>query len=178
MDLQNFTSEELYFDQPMSAEVQKLLDQAANEYGGASERLLIKAYSLAPENLAVLVGLYRYYYYQHRYQDALGIADRVMALLAPKIDFPSDWRDINFGVVAGGILRSFTLVRFYFFSLKAAGYLNLRLGRFELGRNMLECVVRNDTNDRIGARILLEVLGNNKADVVPFIKPNRRLVNE
>lgn len=177
MDLQNFAAESLYFDEPADAEVDQLLRAAAEQYGLASERLLLNAYSMAPRNLSVLVALYRYYYYQHRFMDALFIADRVMDTLAPRIDFPPSWREIDRVSVQRGILRSFSLVRFYFFSLKAAGYLHLRLGRFEIGRAMLECVAANDSADRIGARLLLDVLGNHTAEVISF-PSQRRLVNE
>ncbi len=50
------------------------------------------------------------------------------------------------------------LVRFYLMVLKATGYINLRLGYFEIGQAMLEKLVELDSNDRMGGRALLEVL--------------------
>jgi hypothetical protein len=78
VDLLDFVGEDLYFDKPMSPELASLLSAVAESYGTrAAEPLLLKAYFLAPDNFSVLVGLYRFFYYQHRYEDALRVADRV-----------------------------------------------------------------------------------------------------
>lgn len=168
MDLQDFSSEMLYFEEGNQREVDELLEKAAQEYGPISEKYLLRALSMAEENLSVLVGLYRFYYYQHRYADALNIAYRVMGVVGRKIEFPSDWRDITMVSVTNGVVHSFCLVRLYFFALKAAGYISLRMAKFEQGKEMLEKVVAMDSADRMGAKLLLEVLSNNKADVLPF----------
>ena len=89
MDLQDFKSDMLYFDEPLSPTVDNLLRRAAESYGtGNAERLLLEAFQLARENLSVLVGLYRFYYYQHRYSMAIEVAHHVMSVVAPRIDFP------------------------------------------------------------------------------------------
>ena len=72
MDLLDFSDCKLYFEEPMPAEAERLIAQAASEYGEpGAEMALLRAHLLAPENLSVLVGLYRYYFYQHRLDDAL-----------------------------------------------------------------------------------------------------------
>lgn len=173
MDLQDFCSDMLYFDEPLSLSVELLLQRAANVYGeGSAEPLLLKAYASAPDNLSVLVSLYRFYYYQHRYPQALEIAQRVMNVVAPRIDFPAGWQETNLNHVANGVMVSIGLVRFYLFALKAAGYISLRMGNYETGIAMLEKVVAMDTADRLGAQLLLNVVAAHKAQVVPF--PTRR----
>ena len=70
LDLLEFESEDLYFDETVSAEVAKHLDNAAEAYAcgaGFSEVSLLRAYFLAPEHPMVLVALYRYYYYHDHY---------------------------------------------------------------------------------------------------------------
>jgi tetratricopeptide (TPR) repeat protein len=175
MDLQEFNSEMLYFQTTeLSFEVEQLVAAAAQNYGAESEQLLLQALHMAPQSLTVLIGLYRYYYYQHRYRNAIEVARQVMAMVGQKIEFPDDWRKINMNHVACGVTHTFTLVRLYFFALKAAGYCCLRMAQFEEGRAMLEKVVAMDSADRIGARLLLEVLDGHKADVIPFIPPSYR----
>jgi tetratricopeptide (TPR) repeat protein len=157
MDLQNFEGQLLYFDLNHSEEVTTLLQRAANAYGeGAAEPLLQQAYALAPEDLTVLVALYRFYYYQHRYQDALDIAFQAMRAVAPAISFPADWLKLSFTHLANGVLVSFTLVRFYLLALKGAAYLNLRMGNIADGIYMLKKVVEFDSKDRLGAKALLQ----------------------
>lgn len=157
MDLQNFEGQLLYFDLNHSEEITQLLNVAAHAYGdGDAEPYLLKAYALAPENLTVLVALYRFYYYQHRYQDALDIAFQAMKAVAPSIGFPADWLNLAFNHLANGVLVSFTLVRFYLLALKGAGYLNLRMGNIADGVFMLKKVVEFDSKDRLGAKGLLQ----------------------
>lgn len=157
MDLQNFEGQLLYFDLNHSEEITQLLNAASSAYGdGDAEPYLLKAYALAPQDLSVLVALYRFYYYQHRYQDALDIAFQAMKAVAPSIGFPEDWLKLAFNHLANGVLVSFTLVRFYLLALKGAGYLNLRLGNIADGVYMLKKVVEFDSKDRLGAKALLQ----------------------
>jgi tetratricopeptide (TPR) repeat protein len=160
MDLQDFEGQLLYFDEPMAAEVEQLLKHAAENYGeGLAENSLLKAFFMAPENLSVLVALYRFYYYQHRYPEAINIAWRAMAVIAPQIEFPAEWRAISMIDLANGVLHSFTMVRFYLLALKGAAYLQLRLGNIRDGVDMLNKVIELDDNDRLGARVLLQAMG-------------------
>ena len=166
MDLQNFSAEMLYFKEDSSPEVDLLLQMAAKNYGQESESLLLKALALSEKNVSVLVGLYRFYYFQHRYEDALEIARIVMQVVAEKIEFPASWHELDNSHVLVGVSHSFTFVRLYLFALKAAGYVCLRLNRFEEGKRMLEKVVEMDSKNRIGAELLLDVLQNNSAEVI------------
>lgn len=168
MDLQDFSNDMLYFQQPQKPEVEALIDRAASHYGRESETDLLRALSLDPNNIIVLVGLYRFYFYQHRYDDALATAERVMKVVGVRVQFPETWREITLESVHNGVLQSFCLVRLYFFALKAAGYINLRLNYFSEGKAMLEKVVAMDSADRMGAKLLLDVLGAHSATVVSF----------
>ena len=167
MDLQDFNGEMLYFDEPEPPRVAELMLAASHNYGrGEAEGFLLEAYALAPRNLTVLVGLYRFYYYQHRYADALGIAHVAMQTVAPKIDFPDEWQALDMNTLGCGVLKSMGLVRFYLLALKGAGYLSLRLGEFEAGLRMLRKVRELDEADRLGAKLLLDVLADHTADVI------------
>lgn len=169
MDLQDFDGEGLYFDEGLAPEVAACLDAASDQYAqGTAEEPLLRAQALAPDNLTVMVGLYRFYYYQHRYQDALGIAHRVMAAVGPRLCLPSRWQDLAAAHLAPAAALGFGLLRFYLLALKGAGYLNLRLGRFEEGKAMLAKVVSLDTDNRLGARLLLEVLADHTAEIITF----------
>jgi hypothetical protein len=169
MDLQDFNGDGLYFDEPQSAAVDGLLAAAAEQYAeGAAEAPLLAAQAQAPDNLSVLVGLYRFFYYQHRYQDALQIAERVMAVVGPRLGLPADWRRIDQDALLVAAERGIGLLRFHLLALKGAGYLCLRLGRFEQGKAMLVKVVELDADNRLGARLLLDVLAANNAEIVTF----------
>lgn len=165
MDLLDFTGEELYFDQPLPDQVAGLLDAAAELYGTPeAEHKLLEAYFLAPENFNVLVALYRYFYYQHRYRDALRVADRVLAITAELLGISRDWRRLSDTDLAFGVQHSMALMRFYLYALKGAGYLCMRLGELHEARDRLQKIVDIDTSDRIGAKALLELAREALAD--------------
>lgn len=169
MDLQDFDGAGLYFDDPHAPQIDALLAAAAEQYAqGTAERPLLEAQALAPDNLMVLVGLYRFYYYQHRYQDALHIAERVMAVVGPRLALPADWRALGPELLAVAAGHGIGLLRFHLLALKGAGYLSLRLGRFEQGKAMLAKVVELDEGNRLGARLLLDVLAEHNAEILIF----------
>ena len=158
MDLQEFDGQDLYFDVEMPAEVDSLIFMASHSYGTpAAEEYLRKAYFLAPDNLSVLVALYRYYYYQHQYESALTVAGHALKFSGREIDFPSDWQNLTMSHIGAGAIKSMSMVRFYLIALKAAGYINLRLANYDIARAMLNKVVELDSADRLGAAALLAV---------------------
>lgn len=158
MDLMDFDQATLYFDDPVSPEVERLIAEAGAGYGSdASETLLLRAHFLAPGQLVVLVAMYRYYFYQHRLDDALVVADRALDAAGARLGFPADWRQLHPQHLGHAALRSIGLLRFYLMVLKAAGYINLRLGREAQGTAMLEKLVEMDSHDRLGGKALLDV---------------------
>lgn len=159
MDLLDFENAELYFDEPLAQDVARLLMAAADKYGTEeSESLLLRASIMAPQHLMVLVALYRYYFYQHRLEDALLVAESTLAVVGRRLDFPDTWMYLREANVGAGVMRSMGLVRFYLMVLKATGYINLRLGHQQTGQAMLEKLVELDSHDRMGGKALLEVL--------------------
>lgn len=159
MDLLDFSDCQLYFEEPMPSEAANLLAQASSEYGDAGAELaLLRAHLLAPENLTVLVGIYRYYFYQHRLDDALIVAERALAVAATQLRLNTDWRYMTHAHLGDAAQRSFGLLRFYLIALKAASVVLLRLGRFAAARERLQKLAELDSNDRLGVARLLEVV--------------------
>lgn len=159
MDLLDLEGQQLYFDEPMPEKVQQLLMQAAAAYGdGQSESLLLRAFLYAPDNLSVLVALYRTYYYQHRLDEAKQVAKRALQVVAQRLDFPEDWKEVDIAELSHAILKSMGLVRFYLMTLKAEAYLDLRLGHLDEGRARLRKVAELDASDHFGAAALLDML--------------------
>ena len=126
------------------------LDKAAERYHltDVAETHLFAAAKLAPDHAAVLIALYRFYFYKGRLVDALDIAraclgDEWEKVRADDADF-GDW----------GALTP----RFFLFTLKGYAYLNLRLGHLAEGRRAAQKLLDLDPRDRIGARVLIDVL--------------------
>lgn len=158
LDLLDFESEGLYFDEPLQEETRHCLESAADRYGEAeAEQSLLRAYFLEPEHPMVLVALYRYFYYRHQLEDCLLVAERVLRLFARRLSLPENWRELTEAQFGNGVMISMTLIRFYLLALKGAGYIELRLGRHESAFARLAKVASLDTNDRLGAAALLSV---------------------
>ena len=96
---------------------------------------------------------------QHRLPEAIDVAFQVMRGVAPTIGFPDNWEKLKFEHLAYGVMESFTRVRYYLLALKGAAYMNLRIGNIAEGVRMLNKVVENDSNDRLGAKALLQSMG-------------------
>ncbi len=161
MDLLNTDGEDLYFVEPLPAQVEALMLEAADKYEtGEAELPLLRAYLLAGDHLTVLVGLYRYYYYQHRYQEALRVAEQAINVTGERLGFSNDWPNVMEYEFVSGVrkINSIGLARFYLLALKGMAYINLRLGRITEGVLGLNKILLLDPADRIGARELLAVV--------------------
>lgn len=155
MDLLDFAGEEMYFDEPLSPEVGRLLAQAAERYGTpAAEHSLLRAYFLEPEHLSVLVALYRYFYYRHCYREALVTADRAIAAAAVRLELPRRWQDLSPSDLGRSVLVSMTTTRFLLMALKGSGYLLMRLGEPAAALERFDKIAQIDSSDRIGVKDL------------------------
>ena len=158
MDMLDFETDKLYFDQPIADEAQQNINRAADNYSkDDAESPLMRAYFLEPEHPLVLVALYRYFYYQHRLKDALLVAERVLLLFADKLALPGNWQELKEKHLHTQATASMELLRFYLLALKGAGYLELRLGEFKSATARLKKVVELDSEDRLGAQALLNI---------------------
>ncbi len=168
-DLLAFEDAQLYFDEPLQAGAEELLAEAAASYGEpAAEHALLRAYFLGPRQLGVLVALYRYYYYQHRLDDALLVAERAMDAAGERLALVTDWHGLRLAGIGMAARHSIGLLRFYLLALKASAVVLLRMGRLEEGRGRLAKISELDPQDRLGAAALLEIPGV-RADPEPLV---------
>jgi tetratricopeptide (TPR) repeat protein len=166
MDLLDFEAQGLYFEEPEVDGVKEMIDMAAEHYAdGDAEQPLLKAYALAPESLNVLVALNRFYYYQHRLVDALAVTKKALSVIRPLVAFPENWHLLELGHITETPAELLTQVRLYLFTLKAIGFLNMRLENLDESQAIFEKLVSLDSKDRIGAKGLLELVVKRKVDV-------------
>jgi len=122
-----------------------------------AETHLREAQALAPDHAAVLIGLYRFYFYKGRLNETLDIARVCLKKAAADIHLPEDWRAVKAG---DAVFDSYDemLPRFFMFSLKGYAYLQMRLGNMDEGYAAILKLLELDPSDKIGARVLLEVI--------------------
>ena len=118
---------------------------------------LREAQTLAPDHAAVLIGLYRFYFYKNRLREALDIARICLRKAAQDNRLPLDWRQVQHGDADFDSLHAM-LPRFYLFTLKGYAYLNLRLGDLAEGEAAVAKLLELDPGDKLGGKVLLGVL--------------------
>jgi hypothetical protein len=171
MDLLDLDDETMYFEMPLPAEVQQLIDESSRCYrsraldGSADDALehrsvdsaewaLLRAYLIAPEHLAVVVALYRFFYYRHRYAEALAMADRAILLSSRRLGLSEDWRRLAPADLQQATERSTSSTRFLLLALKGAAWLLLRQEQPRAALERLAPVQAFDQQDQLGARAL------------------------
>jgi hypothetical protein len=158
MDLLDITVDEMYFERVLPAPVAALIEEAAQRYADDADRAeqcLARARFLAPEDLSVLVAQYRFFFYRHRCEDALAVAERCIAAAARELGIDEDWRRLDDARVGRAVQQSVPMTRFLLLALKGTGYLLLRLNRPVEARARLARAVAFDPKDRLGAAVLL-----------------------
>lgn len=145
-----------YRNLPAVAEKHLGLASMAYADSAKAEMQLALAAAVAPKNLVVKVGEYRYYFYKGRLEEALRVATECLVIVAGELDLPTQWRSIepqsaNFGADEPAH-------RFYLFCLKAYAYLLLRLNHLDEGRAAVDKLLQLDPANKVGGQVLLDVL--------------------
>lgn len=142
---------------PAEAEREMCLAGAAYHHDRVAEEHLFNALELAPWHIAVHIGLYRFYFYKGRLHDALRVAVQCLDEAAQRIGVARDWNEVR---VSDAEFNSYDAIlpRFYLFTLKAYGYLQMRVGNLEEGRAVTEKLLELDPQNKLGGKVLLDVL--------------------
>jgi tetratricopeptide (TPR) repeat protein len=148
---------------PAAAEQHLHLAGLTYQHDHIAERHLREANALAPGHAAVLIGLYRFYFYKGRLAEALDVARVCLTKAAQENSLDSDWWLVERGDADFGGWDA-VLPRFYLFTLKAYAYLNMRLGNGTEAHLVLLKMLDLDPSDKLGARVLLDVLDRKGRD--------------
>lgn len=170
VDFLDLADGELYFNEAPVPGVDALIAEAASLYGEPeAEARLLRAYFLAPEQLSVIVALYRYYFYQHRLDDTLIVADRAIALAAHRLGLPADVTQVSVDALAQIEPAQRTLLRFHLLAAKGSVIVLLRLGRHAEARARLATLVQLDTRDQLDVKPLLDVVAEALDESLPLL---------
>lgn len=142
----------------LPAEAHRQLELAGQQYqcDEIAEAHLREARQLAPNHAAVLIALYRFYFYKGRLGEALDVAEVCLAKAARDNGIDPDWRKVRRGDAEFSSLSS-ALPRFYLFGLKAYAYLRMRVGDLDEGHAAIEKLLELDPSDKVNAGVLLDV---------------------
>ena len=154
--------EELEADIP--PEALAVLADARDAYSerGKAEAALHAALELAPDNLALRVAAYKFFFYANRLDQALPHAEACLAMAGDALALPRNWCVVTSDSARfAGFDRP---QRIYLQSLIAIGYCRARLGDTESGEALLRQAARLDPQDRMGAGRLADVVARGGID--------------
>ncbi|HEY3301060.1 MAG TPA: hypothetical protein VGJ90_09830 [Methylophilaceae bacterium] len=121
-----------------------------------AEMHLALAKAIAPNNLVVYVGEYRYYFYKNRLNEALHVAEVCLEAVAEELKIPKSWDEV--APEHANFQSDDPALRFYLFVLKAYAYLLLRLNRISEGTLAADKLLELDHQNKVGGQLLLDVV--------------------
>lgn len=121
-----------------------------------AERAVARALAVAPDDFEARLGAYRFYFYNHRFDEALPHAAFLMRLVARRLNVAGDWRAVKPGDAGFDQLEE--APGLYLQALMAWGYCQARLGERAEGAEAIAKVAELNPRDRFGARRLLAVV--------------------
>ncbi len=148
----------LFYGGEIAPEAEALLRKAAGAWQRTEEAqgYLEEAVSRWPSEVPVLIACYKFFFYKGMLSKALVHAYTLKGQSARRMGFPEDFREVrahhaNFDDYDKD-------PRFYLFTLKAIGYILLRLKRFDEGKEYVSKVLELDPGDKMGASILMRLI--------------------
>lgn len=130
--------------------------RAARTEPERSEAAVLAALQAAPDDRAVRMGAYKFYFYNGRLAEALPHAAWCIRDGARVLGLPGDWHDLAPGSVpCAGYEKA---PRFFVQSLVAYGYCLTRIGRIEAGLEALAKAAEIDPSDTFGVKRLIAVV--------------------
>jgi len=152
-----FQDDRVLFSTDMPSQINVILQQAVAAYDDTrrAEDLLWQAQQLGPEQLAVYVALYKFYFYKNYLTDAERVVHMALSQSADQGGFTHDWQQLmpdstEWNNASGP-------QRYYLYSLKALGFIRLRLDDVEMGTAILQKLSQLDPEDQVGGSVLLDL---------------------
>ena len=144
-------------DKVIPLALQQLLREPLNiaEDWQRTEQLLLAAKKVLPEQLEISMALYKMYAYSNRFEDSLAMIELVLQQAATEAGFNEDWRQLSPGDVDASPPDRFT--RYYLYSMKAWGFVNLRMGNIDEAMAVLEKLLALDPGDEVGGSVVYSI---------------------
>ena len=138
-------------------EIKQLLLLASEnwEYTGLAEKYIREALFKAGNNLDVLVGAYRFFFYKHQPAAALSIAQQVLQLIATKENLPIEWSQLKPILITR---KQEPNIRLYLNAYAAKGLILAQLGKIESAKAISERVREIDDSHEFCSTTVFEVI--------------------
>ncbi|MES9812515.1 MAG: hypothetical protein ABW161_06585 [Candidatus Thiodiazotropha sp.] len=157
-NVRNFTGNYVHFGFGLAPEVNAHLQRAAAVVTNRDSSLeaLIEALKLAPDQLEVLVALYKFHFYQGETEKAQDLVFQTLIKSSLLGGFSHDWKRLS--------SKSTDWVdprgpgRVFLYSLKALAFIRLRQNDLTDAESILGVLNRLDPTDQVGADVVRDLL--------------------
>ncbi len=141
----------------VAEDVQQLLILASNNWENTplAQQYINEALDKGGDNLDVLVGAYRFFFYKNQPEIALTIAKKVLNIIAQTENLPLEWEQLKPILVRR---QEESLIRLYLNAYAAQGFVLAKLGQLEQAKLITERVKEIDENRESCATTVFEVL--------------------
>ena len=141
----------------VAPEIKQLLLLASEnwEYTDLAEKYIREALSQAGNNLDVLVGAYRFFFYKHQPATALSIAEQVLQLISTTENLPIEWSQLKPFLLTH---KQEPNIRLYLNAYAAKGLILAQLGKLESAKLISERVREIDDSREFCATTVFEVI--------------------
>ncbi|MGV2830920.1 hypothetical protein [Myxosarcina sp. GI1(2024)] len=138
-------------------EIKQLLLLASEnwQYTGLAEHYIKQALFKAQNNLDVLVGAYRFFFYKHQPTTALSIAQQVLEKIAILEDLPVEWSQLKPILLTG---KQKPNIRLYLNAYAAKGLILAQLGKIDEAKAISQKVREIDDSREFCATTVYEVI--------------------
>ncbi len=138
-------------------EIKQLLLLASEnwEYTGLAEKYIRSALSQAGNNLDVLVGAYRFFFYKHQPATALSIAEQVLQLISKTENLPIEWSQLKPFLLTH---KQEPNIRLYLNAYAAKGLILAQLGKLDSAKEISERVREIDDSREFCSTTVFEVI--------------------
>lgn len=121
-----------------------------------SQQYMNDALAKAEDNIDVLVGAYRYFFYKSNPTMALSIARKVLNKIKKEENLPDNWEELKPILIKGR--NSSDALRMYLNAYASTGFLLAKLGKLDEAKEVTERVKEIDEKRESCATTVFEVL--------------------
>lgn len=153
-----FVRNEVHFGFDLAPEVNAHLQDAAVRVSTRQESLksLLAAQKSAPDQLEVLIALYKFFFYQGEIEKAEELVFQALIKSSLKGRFNHNWNTLTEHSADWSDPRS--PGRVFLYSLKALAFIRLRQNNAADADSILKALQRLDPDDQIGANVIRDLL--------------------
>ena len=150
-------SKQVHFGFNLSDEVETHLQNAARSIhdNDLSLASLQQAYKSGPQQLEVLVALYKFHFYRGDINNALQIVKQALVVASCQGGFSYDWKLLD--ADSADWNDQLGVARFYLYSLKALAFIRLRQFHLDEAKQILDVLQRLDPQDQVGAEVIRDL---------------------